>query len=77
MTRYFFNIVHSDMSRVPDEEGEVFPNYELAKQEAVESMRDLVCDAVKQGGKVTGLGIEIVDETGNVLETLRARVTFD
>ena len=45
--------------------------------EAVASIRDLVCDAIKHGGKITGLGIEIVDENGKVLETLRARVTFD
>jgi hypothetical protein len=73
MGRYFFNIVRSDMSRVLDDEGEEFLNYELAKREAVESIRDIVCDAIKHGGKVTGVGIEIVDQTGKVLETLRAR----
>ena len=65
------------MSRVPDDEGAEFDGYDAAKQEAVESVRDLVCDAVKHGGKIVGLGIEIVDEGGKVLETIRARVTFD
>ena len=76
MTLYFFNIVHSDFSRVPDDEGCEFENYESAKQEAVDSVRDLVCEAFKRGENAIGIGIEITDQSGEVLDTIRARLTF-
>jgi hypothetical protein len=76
MSRYFFNIVHSDFSRIPDEEGCEFESYKAAKQEAVDSVRDLVCDAFKRGENAIGLAIEITDESSEVLDTIRARLTF-
>jgi hypothetical protein len=76
VSRYFFNIVHSDFSRVPDDEGCEFESYMAAKQEAVDSVRDLVCDAFRRGENAVGLAIEITDESGEVLDTIRARLTF-
>ena len=76
MPRYFFNIVHSDLSRVPDDEGCEFESYKAAKQEAVDSVRDLVCDAFKRGENTIGTGIEITDDSGKILDTIKARLSF-
>ena len=74
--RYFFNIVPSDFSRVSDDEGCDFESYKAAKQEAVDSVRDLVGEAFKRGENAIGIGIEITSESGDVLEIIRA-LTFN
>jgi len=76
MSRYFFNIVHSDLSRIPDDEGCEFESYKAAKQEASDSVRDLVCDAFQRGENAIGMGIEITDDSGRILDTIRARLSF-
>ena len=77
MPRYFFHIVNGDLPLVPDDEGGEFEGYERAKQEAVESLRDLLSDAVKCGNKVTGLAIQIMDQAGTILDTVEARDTLN
>jgi hypothetical protein len=74
MPRYFFHILHPDSSSpILDDEGAEFEDYEAAKHEAVESARDLAIDAIKRGNKVDGFAVEIMDEAGKVLDTIRAR----
>jgi hypothetical protein len=77
MPRYFFHILQLGDDSIPDDEGAVFEDYGGAKHEAMESIRDLAVDAIKRGDKVSGLAIEITDERGKVLDTIRARETFD
>jgi hypothetical protein len=76
MPRYFFHIINDDLSLVPDQEGGNFESYETAKHEAVESLRDLVADAVKWRSKVNGLAVQIMDEAGTILDTVEARDTL-
>ena len=76
MPRYFFHILHPNSEPIRDEEGGDFDNFETAKQEAVDSLRDLAVDALKGGRYAHGLAIQIVDEAGTVLDTLYARETF-
>ena len=76
MARYFFHILHPDREPILDEEGEEFDDYEKAKQEAVDSLRDLAVDALKGGRYAHGLAIQIMDQNGTVLDTLYARETF-
>lgn len=40
------------------------------------SLRDLAIDALKCGGKIDGFAIQIADEAGKIVETIRARQTF-
>jgi hypothetical protein len=77
MPLYFLNIRHPDNYLVLDEEGAEFKDYDAAHQEAVHSIRDIAADAVRRGGRVTGLSIEIADGSGKVLESIHARATFD
>ena len=77
MPRYFFHIRRPDSELVPDEEGAEFEEYEAAKHEAVESVRDLTVDTIKRGSKVASLAVEIADDDGKVLDTIKARELFD
>ena len=77
MPLYFLHVRHPDNALALDDEGAEFEDYEAAKQEAVHSIRDIAADAVRRGGKVTGLSIEIGDEAGKVLGSVHARDTFD
>jgi hypothetical protein len=77
MPRYFFHILQLGDDSIPDDEGAEFEDYEAAKHEALESVRDLAVDAIKRGSRLSGLAIEITDERGKVLDTIRARETFD
>jgi predicted metal-dependent RNase len=72
MQQYFFHIVNVDGVITPDWEGARFDDIENARQEAVASLRDIVAETVKSGGKVLGLGIQIADETGAVLDGITA-----
>jgi hypothetical protein len=77
MPLYFFNIRQPDNYLALDEEGAEFEDYAAAQQEAVHSIREIAADAVRRGGKVTGLSIEIADGSGKVLDSIQARATFD
>jgi hypothetical protein len=72
MPRYFFHIVHPNSSPVLDDEGEPFENIETARADAVASIREIAADAIKHGRKMSGLAIQIADETGKVLDTATA-----
>jgi len=72
MPHYFFHIVNVDGEVTPDWEGTSLGDIESARQEASASLRDIVAETVKSGGKVLGLGIQIADETGEVLDCVTA-----
>ena len=76
MSRYFFHILHPNFEPILDEEDGEFADFETAKQEAVDSLRDLAVDSFKQGRYAHGLALQIMSESGTVLETLNARETF-
>jgi hypothetical protein len=76
MPRYFFHILHPICEPILDEEGGEFNDFETAKQVAVDSLRDLAVESFKQGRYAHSLALQIMDESGTVLETLNARETF-
>lgn len=76
MPRYFFDIQYSGERVIPDEEGEVFGDLSAARKEASASIGDLVGEAIRSGGQVSGLRIEIRDETGATLESVLASEVF-
>jgi hypothetical protein len=61
--RFFFNI--RDGVDVPDEEGSMLDDVGAARQEAVESAREIMAEEVKHRGKLPLADeIEIFDECG-------------
>lgn len=75
MALYYF-LIYDGSSRAVDEEGSYFLNPSAAKSEALESLRDIVSEAVKTKQPIGGLAIEVCDAGGNVIETIRARETL-
>ena len=76
MPRYFFHILHPDREPILDEEGGDFDDFEMARSEAVHSLRDLAVDILRNGRYAHSLSLQIVDKDGTVLETLDARELF-
>ena len=71
MPRYFFYIREGD-EFIPDEEGMEFANVDSAWIEAVESIRDLVIQSLRNNRPIAGLMIEIADANGNILGSVSA-----
>jgi hypothetical protein len=72
MPYYFFNIKH-DSTIVEDQEGARFDDLASAKEEAQESLRELVAEAIRAKSLDLPNGIDIRDDVG----TLVAEVTVD
>lgn len=72
MPKFFFNIV-DDKSRVPDHEGMELPDLDAARNEAQESARELLADALRAHKDVDGRRIEIGNENGDVITALKVR----
>lgn len=73
--RYYLNIRNGDML-IADLEGADYPSLDEARQEAVRSARELLSEMVRRGEVVNGRSIEICDEEGRILETIRLREQF-
>ena len=70
MPRFFFHL-HNDMD-VPDDEGKELPDLEAAREWAFRSIRDLMGEMAKEEGRVVlHHSVDIEDERGNVLSTVR------
>jgi hypothetical protein len=67
--RYFFHLLETGETPLFDEDGEDLADFEAAKDEGVESLRDLVADRIKGGRPVLGLAIEVRDAAGTLLQT--------
>jgi hypothetical protein len=76
MPRYFFN-VRQGGTVIPDIEGNDLDGLRSAELEARRTARDLVIEHLKVGCPVDGREIEIVDESGAVLETIKVRSVID
>lgn len=66
MPRYFFH-VHEGTQVSHDREGQILDDLGAARQEAVNTARELVGERLLHGGAVNGRKIEIVDEEGRLL----------
>jgi hypothetical protein len=75
MTVYHFNI--RDGSKVAmDEEGMDLPSLDAAIREAETSGRELLADMVRDGTPLDGQAVEITNEAGTVLKSIRLKSLF-
>ena len=69
MSRYYFNIRQgADLAQDP--EGMELASLELAREEAVGAVRELLSEKLIRGEVVDGQTMEICDEQGRVLQTI-------
>jgi hypothetical protein len=72
MPRYFFH-VREGSSFHRDEEGQELPDAEAARQEAVNTSREMLGEKLLHGGPLNHRTIEIADETGHVVDEINSR----
>jgi len=72
MARYFFHVQCND-HLIEDPEGTDLPDETAALDEAVQSVRLLVADALAQGRKPTGRALIVADEQGREIDLVRFR----
>jgi hypothetical protein len=71
MPRYYFHVREGqDLSR--DLEGQVLPNAEAARAEAINASREMLGEKLLHGGSLNNRQIEIADETGHVVDVVSA-----
>lgn len=72
MPRYFFHVRDgSELSR--DLEGQELPDTEAARAEAINAGREMLGEKLLHGGSLNHRQIEIADESGHVVDVVRAR----
>jgi hypothetical protein len=74
MPRYYFHVFNDAVAM--DDEGVDLPDLDAAREQALESARELVCDAVHKGHLNLEHRIEIEDEKGERVLTLTFRDAF-
>ena len=70
MQRFYFPIVDNDRV-IPDEQGVELPNLDTAISEARRSASDMLDDALATGDSIGHQVIQIVDDRGRILATVR------
>jgi hypothetical protein len=74
MQRFFFHIYNDQVTL--DEEGRELPGLDAARELALESAREMVCESVHEGHLNLDHRIEVADEQGDVLLVLTYRDAF-
>ncbi|HEX4737140.1 MAG TPA: hypothetical protein VH331_06225 [Allosphingosinicella sp.] len=74
MPRFYFH-VYNDIVAI-DEEGLDLPDVDAAREQALESARELVCEGIHKGQLNLDHRIEIEDENHNKVLTLTYRDAF-
>jgi hypothetical protein len=67
---YYFHLKHGD-ELVMDEEGSNLPDLSAARQEALQSARELLAAAIKSGSGLVPDAIVVTDEHGGTVDSLR------
>ena len=73
--RFFLHIRDGD-ELLEDPDGSDHPDLETARAEAIAGARDLLAAQLKAGKPLDGQQIEICDEAGRLLATVRFRDVF-
>ena len=73
MPNYFFDVRSSDGAVVPDTKGETLPDMIAAGTEARQCAYKLAVSEYRRTGVVDGRRVEIVSETGKLLDDVRVR----
>ena|SRR5579872_4285684 len=72
MPRYFFHVREgSDLNR--DAEGRDLSDVEVARREAINSVREFISEKLLHGSALNHRSIEIADETGHVVDVIHSR----
>lgn len=71
MPRFYFHLF-DDMVSI-DEEGKELPSIQYARQEAIRNVQAMACAEVIEGHLNLDHRIEIADETGKIVDTVRFR----
>lgn len=75
MPLYFFHI-RDGWEIIPDEEGMVFADQELARAEGYASVRDLAAAALSNGQNLAAYAVEVTDEAGTVLHRIKVEMLY-
>jgi len=70
--KFYFNVC-SDSANEEDREGIDLPSLADARKEAVRAAKEMVVDMLAHDDRIDGMRFEIVDESGQLLETVRFR----
>jgi hypothetical protein len=70
MPRYFFHI-HNGLGLTEDEEGQELPSPEAAFAAALDGIRSILSSGVREGELDLHGSLDIVDEAGTLLHTVR------
>ena len=70
MPRFFFHARDGDQ-RLDDREGTDLPDLDAARAEAAVAAREIAAERIKQGQTLDGQSLEIGDEGGRTLATVR------
>jgi hypothetical protein len=75
LVRYFLHQTYETM-RIPDPDGECFPDLKDAEKEAIVSARQIVGDTLLRGGCPNFGKIQICNESGTVLKEVSFRAAI-
>lgn len=70
MARFYFQL-YNNVGFVPDQQGQLLPDLDSARQQAIGSIRSMVSEDAKQGVVDLGGRIEIMSESGDLLDVIR------
>ncbi|AGB71786.1 MULTISPECIES: DUF6894 family protein [Rhizobium] len=70
--KFFFNLRSEDAVDI-DGDGVELPSLQAAKDETCHSAREMIAELILQNKPIDGMTFEIVDESGEVLATIRFR----
>jgi hypothetical protein len=70
--RFFIHHVEHELALL-DEEGAEFPDLAAARAEVIAAGREMLARLIKEGRIVDGRVLEIWDEDGNHLDTIKLR----
>jgi hypothetical protein len=75
MPLYYFHVRDGE-SFIPDREGVELADLDAARREVQESARELAVQRIRSRQKIDGLTIEVIDESGALVETMHVRDVF-
>ena len=76
MTRFFFHVRESDSEFSQDTEGQELPDLDAARQEALNSNREMLGERLLHGGALDHHRIEIANDKGEILAVVNTRDTL-
>jgi hypothetical protein len=76
MSRFYFHI-RRGVQLVKDVEGVELSGLEAALEEATSAAREMVADMIRQGERIDGRSIEVIDEQGKLVLTVPLRSAMD